>query len=67
MDLRRMSNYLTNKTTFKQCYKLQNPTLKEIEDQLLDIHEQLPQKSESVVLIYFSGKAKPYILDNPKT
>eukprot|EP00347_Sterkiella_histriomuscorum_P018201 403346402 len=56
MDLRRVNNFLKDNNF--NCQKLMNPTLNDVEQQIRDVHENLPTKSDSLFLIYFSGMAK---------
>lgn len=59
MDIRRMNNFLRDNNF--NCEKLINPsTLNDVETVIKDTHENLPTKSDSLYLIYFSGKAKPF-------
>lgn len=57
MDLRRMNNFLRDNNF--NCEKLVNPTQNDVEAAMRNVHENLPAKSDSLFLIYFSGKAKP--------
>lgn len=54
IDMRRMNNFL--KESSFTCIQMLNPTLSDIQAELRKAHKDMPSKSESVYIIYFSGK-----------